>query len=115
VAGWWLIPRFGTAGAALATAAAAALGVVGSAMALHRMWRIGPPWMSILRGLVLCVAAYALAASWPTPGFLLLVKLTVISALIGAGFLMLREFTPREIALIRSVIPRKARDVVGSH
>ncbi len=99
------IPRFGAMGACGVTAGCAMLGAVVTVGAAYRLWRIAPPVGSLLRSVLVCGGAYALAALWTTGGLLLLLKLSVIALLIAASLLGLGEFDQREIALARSLIP----------
>jgi hypothetical protein len=72
-------------------------------LAVYRLWRILPPAGTLWRSALLCGFAYALAALWPAPGFVLLLKLLSIGILIPLAFLMLSEFSADEIALARSL------------
>lgn len=112
---WWAIPRFAIVGAAAVATLCAAFGALVSLAAANHVWRMQPPSASVLRSLTLSAAAYAVSTLWPTPGLLVLVKVAVISALILAGLIALREYTPRELALIRSLIPGKANVPVGGN
>ena len=99
-----LIPRLGAIGASLVTTFFAGLGAFAAALAVHRIWGILPPVATLLRSALICGLAYALAASWPAPGFWLLLKLPAIGTLIALAFLLLGEFSAGEIALARSMI-----------
>ena len=50
------------------------------------------------------MVAYILATLWPTPGFLVFVKLMVLGLVILGGFLLLGEFSAEEIAQVRSML-----------
>jgi O-antigen/teichoic acid export membrane protein len=99
-----LIPRLGAMGAALVAALVAGLGALAAVLAVYRTWRVLPPVGTLLRSMLVCGLAYALAALWPTPGFLLLAKLAVITLVSLLAFLLLGEISPSEIALARSLL-----------
>lgn len=101
----WLIPRYLAEGAVIAMAGSAAAGVVIALVTVWRCERVGPALGSLARSAFLTVAGCAAAASWPTPGAWVVVKLAVLAALVAAGFFALREFTAREVALVRSLLP----------
>lgn len=106
----WLVPRLGMSGAAIVTAGCALLGALGTVVAVFKVWQIAPPGASGLRSALLCAVAYTLAVWWPADGWLLLVKLAVISLGVVGGYLALGEFDAREIALARSLIPWRKTD-----
>jgi len=103
-----LIPWLGAMGAALVTTLVAGLGALAAILAVYRIWRILPPVTTVLRSALLCGLAYSLAALWPAPGLWLFVKLSLIGLTIPLAFLLLGEFNAHEIALIRSVVGRRA-------
>lgn len=100
-----LIPRLGAVGASLVTTLFAGLGALATVWAVYRIWRILPPAATLLRSVLVCGLAYVVAALWPAPGVLLLLKLPVIGLVIGLSFLLLGEFSPREIAMARAILP----------
>jgi O-antigen/teichoic acid export membrane protein len=99
-----LIPRLGAIGASLVTALVACLGAVAAILAVYRVWRILPPLGTLLRSSLVCALAYAVSALWPTPGFLLLLKLLAIILVIPLAFVLLGEFSKREITLARLLL-----------
>ncbi len=99
-----LIPRSGALGAALVTTLFAGLGALAAVVAVYRIWQILPPEGTLWRSTILCGLAYALAALWPTPGLLLLLKLPAIGLSILLAYLLLGEFSPGEIALGRAML-----------
>jgi O-antigen/teichoic acid export membrane protein len=101
---WLLIPSLGAVGAAITTTAVATLGALATVLAIYRLWGILPPVATIGRSLLLSGVAYGLASAWMTPGWLLLLKLTAITVLIPIGLWLLREFSPAELALGRSLV-----------
>ncbi len=101
-----LVPRFGAIGAAATTTVLAWVGASAFMFAACKIWRVQPPVATLLRSILLCGPAYGLAILWPTPGFLVLLKLLIVSLIIPAGFLLLGEFSSDEIAFIRSILHR---------
>jgi O-antigen/teichoic acid export membrane protein len=101
-----LIPRSGPAGAALVTAVCAALAALAAVFVVHRVCRVLPSMGTVVRTSLLCVGAYAVAALWATPGFLLLVKLPVISVAILLAFGFLGEFSTVELTAARALLRR---------
>lgn len=99
-----LIPRFGALGAALVTTIFAGLSALAAVLAVYRIWQILPPSATMLRSVLVCGLAYAMAALWPAFGFLLLLKLLVIGLVIPFAFFLLGEFSASEIALGRSML-----------
>ena len=111
---FWAIPRWGAQGAAAVTAGSAWFGVVIALAAVARFGRVAPPVSSVLRSLLLSCAAYTGASLWPVNGWVVMIKLPVMSGLIVGGYLLLREFNARELALARSLMPgRKGDDQHG--
>lgn len=99
-----LIPRLGAVGASLVTTLFASLCALATVLAVYRIWRILPPATTLCRSTLISGLAYALAASWSAPGFLLLLKLPTIAFAVPLAFLSLGEFRPGEIVLIRSIL-----------
>lgn len=105
IAGHWiLIPRLGSVGASLVTTVVAGLGAIVAVLLVYRVWRILPPAGTLLRSILVCVLAYALATFWSTPGVVLLLKLPAIVLVIVLAFLVLGEFGAGEIVLVRSML-----------
>jgi O-antigen/teichoic acid export membrane protein/ubiquinone/menaquinone biosynthesis C-methylase UbiE len=100
-----MIPRFGSLGAAAVTTTLTVCGAAAAGVAVWLQWRVTLPVASVARSTVLCVVAYVLAAWWPAGGLLLVVKLAAVSMLVLVGFLVLGEFSRREIALAGSLVP----------
>jgi O-antigen/teichoic acid export membrane protein len=99
-----LIPWLGAMGASLVTTLVASGGALAAVVAVYRIWRILPPAGTLGRSTLVCGLAYLLAALWPTPGVLLLLKLPAIAIVIGLAFLMLGECGTSEIALARAML-----------
>lgn len=92
----WLIPRFGPLGASIITSACAILLAAATVVAVYRVWEILPPLHTAWRSVAICVPAYAAAATWATPGWLVLVKLLAIALLAGTAYAALGEFRKAE-------------------
>jgi O-antigen/teichoic acid export membrane protein len=102
-----LIPWLGPVGAATVTSVVATCGALLTAAAVHRVWQVHPPAATLVRSVLLCAAVYLLAALWPAAGLLLLVKLPVLALVVLLGFLLLGEFNPSEIGLVRSMVRQR--------
>jgi O-antigen/teichoic acid export membrane protein len=104
-----LIPRLGPIGAALVTTVSAGAAALAALIVVYRVWQIVPPPGTVGRSLLLFGMAYAVTMSWPAPGMYLLIKLSVVGAMIGLAFLLLGEFSASERATLRSLVDgRKA-------
>jgi O-antigen/teichoic acid export membrane protein len=99
-----LIPGLGALGAALVSLSVSWIGALMAVLTVYRLWHILPPTGTLWRSVLAGGAAYALAALWPTPGFLLLVKLPTIGLLIPLLFVGLGELNAGEFRNVRSLI-----------
>jgi O-antigen/teichoic acid export membrane protein len=99
----WSVPRFGALGAAFVAALVTTLSALATVAAVYRLWRIFPPLGTLGRSVVISVAAYAFASYWVSPTMMLFCKLPLIGLAIVLAFVILGEFTSREISLIRSL------------
>jgi O-antigen/teichoic acid export membrane protein len=107
VAYFMLVSWFGPVGAATATTGLAWLGAAATMLAVSRIWRVLPRAATLMRSITVCGIAYTIAALWPTPGIFLLLKLPAIGLIIVLTFLLLGEFSAREIAFARLVFCRR--------
>ena len=106
----WLIPKNGPFGAALVAASVGGTGALAAVVTVSRLWGVGVPAATLVRGLLVAAAAYALAASWPVSGLLFLaIKLSTVSALILFGFLALGEFSAAELAAARAMFRQRSQ------
>jgi O-antigen/teichoic acid export membrane protein len=101
---WWLIPRLGAIGAALVTATLSLLTALAALGTVYRLWAVRPPAATLLRSLALCIGSFTLAALWPAPGLLLLVKLAVIGVAVLLAALLLREFSTEELVAVQALL-----------
>jgi O-antigen/teichoic acid export membrane protein len=110
-----MIPTFGAFGAASVTSLCSWLGAVAGVWVVYRLWAIVPPMGTLARSVLAGVLAYAMAVLWPAAGIWVLVKLSVISVIILLTYLVLREFSAREIAQARSFVSRRTAPVEQPH
>jgi len=104
VAHFIFVPRFGPIGAAATTTGLAWLGAIVSMLIIGKIWHVLPPAATLVRSVLICGFAYALATLWSTSGFWVFLKLPVVGLVIALAFLLLSEFRAGEIALIRSML-----------
>jgi len=103
-----LIPSLGGVGAAMVTAIVMCLGAAISLYTVFRIWKVLPPYKTIANGAICTIITFAIASIWQTTGFVLILKLLVIVAIILMFFYLLGEFTKNEIHMIRSLVIHKA-------
>jgi len=103
-----LVPRLGPIGAAATTTGLAWLGAGASLLAVYRIWGVLLPAATCVRSILVCGLAYLLAALWPAPGLLLVLKLPAISIAIVLLFMVIGEIRAGEIAFARSILRLKS-------
>ncbi|HEY9752813.1 MAG TPA: hypothetical protein V6C46_07670, partial [Coleofasciculaceae cyanobacterium] len=91
-----LIPKLGALGAAIVTTGVATVAAVTCIAAIYYHWQILPPAPSLGRSLLLSMVVFTLASFWVTPGWLVLVKLAIVSLLTIFMFWVLGEFSNHE-------------------
>jgi O-antigen/teichoic acid export membrane protein len=101
-----VIPRWGPYGAAPVTFVSAILVALAAVVAAFGVCRALPPLGTVFRSSLLCGLSYAGAVSWTTPGFMLVVKLVVMSIAIIVAFGLLGEFTKAEVTTLRALVRR---------
>ena len=69
---------------------------------------------SLLKVAVAGVAVFAIAASWPTPGAMVLVKLVVLSVALVLAFVASGELDEEERALLRSIVKWRPASAGGA-
>jgi len=99
-----VIPVYGPLGAAVVAALVAAAGALASLVSVRALWGIGVPPASLLRSVLVSIAAYALTTMLTAPDIWLLVKVPVIALVIYALLACLGEFSSGELALARSAL-----------
>ena len=107
VAGLILIPWMGGVGAAIVTTSVTCLVAAGSFLAVYRLWGVLPPGKTFLKSVFCSGLALAMAIFWPVSGLMVILKLLAIVTVIFIAFLLLGDFTPGEVALIRTLIRRR--------
>jgi O-antigen/teichoic acid export membrane protein len=98
-----LVPRFGPAGAAAATAALAWLGVGLTTLAVYRQCGVAPAPGTILRTTLTTLIAYTLASAWHTSGAWIILELSGMTAVILTCLFLLGELTSQDLAFARSL------------
>jgi O-antigen/teichoic acid export membrane protein len=102
IAGYYvLIPRMGATGAAIVTTVCALLMCSVAIALVYLILRVLPPLITLLRSTIVCIAAYAVASAWAVPGAWLLLKISAISILILALFILLGELSSKDAALVK--------------
>lgn len=96
----WLIPRFGSVGASMVTAAAYLAASLSTSMAVRTTWAVGIAPVTLARSLVLGIVAYGAAHWWSTAGIFLIIKLGLISVMIPLVFYFTGELTRRELSFV---------------
>jgi O-antigen/teichoic acid export membrane protein len=99
----YMIPKYGTLGAAIVTISVSSLAALASISAIYYLWKIFPSLFTLGRSLLICGLTYGLASIWETLGWLLIFKLLVLGLFIPLGLMILGEFSDREIASVRSL------------
>lgn len=87
-----LIPRMGAMGAALVTTFLAGAGAAAGVFSVYLLGWALPTQATCLRSGFISLAAYLLARFWPVFGYVILIKLLAVTAMIGILFLWLGEF-----------------------
>jgi O-antigen/teichoic acid export membrane protein len=98
------IPWLGPVGAALVTTLVASLAALAFLYAVYRIWRVHPPLKTFFTCGLCSGLAFALAVLWPVSGVMLLLKLLVIIGIVLLAFILLGEFTAREVDMLRSMV-----------
>ncbi|BAU12678.1 putative polysaccharide transport protein [Leptolyngbya sp. NIES-3755] len=96
-----IIPRWGAIGAASVTVGIISLSAIATLIAVYFTWRIVPPFATFCRSILVCIGIYFLSAHWSGTGLWLFLNLSAIALLVPVCYLLLGEFTSKEIALIR--------------
>ncbi len=102
-----LIPLLGGVGAAMVTAIVTSLGAVISLYTVFKIWKVFPPYKTVIKGAICTIIAFTIASIWQTAGFMLILKLAIVVLIILMIFYLLGEFTKNEINMIRSLLHTK--------
>ncbi len=98
----WLVPRFGIAGAALASLAVALAGAVTSSLAVHRTWGVRLAPGTILRVAAVTLLVWGVSAAWKASGGWLVAELAAVSAVAVAALVYLGEIRRSDLRLLTS-------------
>lgn len=96
----WLVPRFGIAGAALASLAVALAGAVTSSLAVYRTWEVRLAPGTILRVAAVTLLAWGVSAAWKTSGGWLVAELAAVSAVAVAALVCLGEMGRNDLKIL---------------
>jgi hypothetical protein len=88
----WVIPRYGSVGAAEVMMLCAASGAAVAFAAIYSVWQIAPPAASTLRSAMLTLAGAAAAAAWPASGLVVLMKVGTLCLGVALGLVVSGEF-----------------------
>jgi len=99
-----VVPRFGPAGAAMVTCAAACVGAVATVTVVFTVWRLDAPGGTFVRSVLVGCGVAVLAVLWPAPGAWVILKGAVATLAIAAGFAALGEFGPEDRELARRIM-----------
>ncbi|HYD48482.1 MAG TPA: oligosaccharide flippase family protein [Terriglobales bacterium] len=99
-----VIPSYGAIGAAMVSCVISVVGVVASVALLQRHWPVAWRFSTVLRSLMLTIAGYWLAQSYPTEGVAVVGKLIVLGSAVLAGYGVSGELTRADLQLIRELV-----------
>jgi len=107
-----VIPRWGPEGAAIITFVSTTLGALAAFLAAFWVCQVLPPWRSVFRSSLVSATSYAAAVLWASAGFMLVVKLVVVSVAILLAFALLGEFSRAELITLRALVRRDSSTVL---
>jgi O-antigen/teichoic acid export membrane protein/SAM-dependent methyltransferase len=102
---FFVVPVWGALGAAATTTLVTSLGFAASLVAIARRLGVMTPPATLVRAVLVTVVCWVVAAAWPTPGILVIVKGAVLMGLALALMALSGEITPGEINLLRTLNP----------
>lgn len=109
-----VVPRWGALGAASVTTTIALLTALVCVVVVCRMWPLDFPRTTLFKSAAISVGMYAAAAVWPAPGPWVLLKAAVLSVVIVAAAVALRELSRNDLEWIRAArrdtTPRPRRE-----
>jgi len=107
-----MIPRIGSIGAAVVTAAFAMLGgIIALAMCLS-VWSLRFPLGTLSKCVGIAVLVHLFCVMWPISGVLIFVKILLVIAISISGLILFREFSAAEIRSLNNWLLR--RSVTGN-
>lgn len=103
-----LIPRWGPAGAAFVSTFFSIAAATATSVEVHLLWRVLPPFHSVIRSMLMCVLGGVLTMLWRSEGVMIVFEVLALSALVLFGLILLREFTTEEIGIAREFFLMKS-------
>jgi O-antigen/teichoic acid export membrane protein len=97
-----VIPRFGMIGASSVYTLLAWAGAFATLSAVYYLWRIHPPARTLLRSIIISIAAYYAVRLWDTRGIFVVIKILLASMGIITLCVVTGEFTIRELRALFS-------------
>ena len=97
-----LTPKLGGVGASLVTAFIAFLAAISSLIVIYKIWKIYPPVKTVLRTIFCSLIVFVLANEWLVSGFMVILKIFVITLAIPTIFWIIGEFSSSEKNLFYS-------------
>lgn len=104
---WWLIPRWGATGGAIATLMVTSIGAIAAIVALYIRWQVLPSIKTLARNCVACILVMKLSTFWYTSGWLIIIKLITLSFFVLLILGILGEFKIEDLKLVRSYLVKK--------
>lgn len=107
-------PRFGGVGAAGVTASISCIGGLTALILVNRIFAISPPWKTVLRSGLCSAVVYVSTAIWTVTGWLVFIKIIVVSMIIILVFLIAGEFSRNDLVFLKQVFKKNQAPVVMS-
>ncbi len=101
---WFVVPRWGSLGAASVSVATAMLGALLALGFVYQQCRVLPPPMTALRSLLLSAVTFGVAFTWIAPDPLFILKFGILLTVTPLGFLLLGELNRDELRSVQSWI-----------
>jgi O-antigen/teichoic acid export membrane protein/SAM-dependent methyltransferase len=106
VAGYFFaVPIWGGVGAAAVTMLATSLGLVATLVVMYRLLAVTTSLSTFARAAVVTALCWIAAASWATPGPLVMVKSAILAVLVVVVMLLAGDMSPGEMNLLRAAMP----------
>ena len=103
------IPKFGALGAAIVTTCLSILLAIISMIVVYHMWKTLPAIGTFLRTFAIGIPMYFACSYWHAEGLLLILKLCSLGLVVIIAYLLLGEFTTKEIEIVRSFVLNRRR------
>jgi O-antigen/teichoic acid export membrane protein len=100
---FFLIPLHGSIAASWIMLLLSFLAAISGILLVKRHWQIIPPKMTVVRSLLLSMAAYFLSGTLQTNGATLLAELILLSMAVILSFLILGELSSDEIEQVKNI------------